>query len=117
MQCIDAVFEELQRIVLECELPEFQRFVNLRDSIFEVVKSVLKKCLQPANQMIVNLIQIELAYINTNHPDFIGGSNAIGTSLGHGYGPTAGASSVGGGGGGTVVRRRLGIGRPFNFST
>eukprot|EP00392_Amoebophrya_sp_AT5.2_P010597 g10662.t1 len=61
LQCIDHVFEELQRIVVECEVPEMRRFVNLRDSIFEVVRGVLKKCLQPTNQMIINLIQIELA--------------------------------------------------------
>ncbi|CAD7974729.1 unnamed protein product [Amoebophrya sp. A25] len=90
LQCIDHVFEELQRIVVECEVPEMRRFVNLRDSIFEVVRGVLKKCLQPTNQMIINLVQIELAYVNTNHPDFIGGSNAIQTSLGHGYTPMAG---------------------------
>ena len=58
LQCIDAVFEELQRIVLECELPEMQRFINLRESIFEVVRGVLKKCLQPTNQMILNIIQV-----------------------------------------------------------
>ena len=27
----------------------------------------------PTQKMISNLIQIELAYINTSHPDFIGG--------------------------------------------
>ena len=28
----------------------------------------------PTKKMIANLISIELAYINTNHPDFIGGT-------------------------------------------
>lgn len=72
------------------------RFVNLRDSIYEVIRGVLKKCLHPTNQMIVNLIQIELAYINTNHPDFIGGANAINIGLGHGYGNGAAAGGVAG---------------------
>ncbi len=27
--------------------------------------------------MINNLVHVELAYINTNHPDFIGGSKAV----------------------------------------
>jgi hypothetical protein len=81
---VDAVFEELQRIFQQCELPEMARFINLRDAVFDVVRSVLKRCLEPTTQMILNLIQIELAYINTNHPDFIGGSNAIQTSLTHG---------------------------------
>jgi dynamin 1-like protein len=33
--------------------------------------------LEPAREMVKNLIQCELAYINTSHPDFIGGSQAI----------------------------------------
>lgn len=38
---------------------------------------VLDNCLAPTNQMIKNLIAIEDAYINTNHPDFLGGANAM----------------------------------------
>ena len=29
--------------------------------------------MQPTQRMIANLIKIELAYVNTSHPDFIGG--------------------------------------------
>eukprot|EP00397_Hematodinium_sp_SG-2012_P007220 GEMP01007262.1.p1 GENE.GEMP01007262.1~~GEMP01007262.1.p1 ORF type:complete len:713 (+),score=110.80 GEMP01007262.1:84-2222(+) len=86
LQCIEAVFEELQRLVLQCELPDLGRFVNLREKIFEVVRGVLRKLLPPTQQMVGNLIQIELAYINTNHPDFIGGSRAFCTMQGGGYG-------------------------------
>ena len=32
----------------------------------------------PTQKMISNLIQIELAYINTSHPDFIGGKQVEG---------------------------------------
>jgi len=77
MQCIDAVYEELQRLVLQCELPDLGRFINLRERIFDVVRAVLRKLLPPTQQMVGNLIQIELAYVNTNHPDFIGGSRAF----------------------------------------
>ncbi len=31
----------------------------------------------PTNQMIKNLIVIEDAYINTRHPDFMGGAHAV----------------------------------------
>ena len=37
---------------------------------------MMQRCLTPTNQMISNIVQMELAYINTNHPDFIGGSAA-----------------------------------------
>ncbi|CDI78500.1 dynamin-like protein, putative [Eimeria acervulina] len=69
--CVEQVYDELQKIVEKSELPEMSRFTNLRDRILEVVCGVLKRCLAPTNQMIHNIIQIELAYINTNHPDFM----------------------------------------------
>ncbi len=31
----------------------------------------------PTDQMIKNLVEIELGYINTNHPDFVGGTNTL----------------------------------------
>jgi len=33
--------------------------------------------MDPTKHMISNLINTEVAYINTNHPDFIGGSRAV----------------------------------------
>jgi dynamin 1-like protein len=77
LQCAEQVNEELHRLIHHCELPEMQRFTLLRDKMHDVVKQVLKRCLKPTKEMISNLIQCELAYINTNHPDFIGGSRAI----------------------------------------
>jgi len=41
------------------------------------VNTLLQKCRDPTKKMISNLVAIELAYINTNHPDFIGGGGAI----------------------------------------
>ena len=41
------------------------------------MEDVLSKCLQPTNFMIKNLIEIEMGYINVNHPDFVGGTNAL----------------------------------------
>ena len=71
------VYEELRRIVSEIELPEFNRFQNLRKRIIEIMYNLLNKSLNPCNQMVKNLIVIEDAYINTYHPDFMGGANAI----------------------------------------
>lgn len=39
--------------------------------------TLLNKNLQPCLQMVKNLIRIEESYINTYHPDFMGGANAI----------------------------------------
>ena len=35
------------------------------------MEMMLTKCMSPTNNMIKNLIDIEMGYINTNHPDFV----------------------------------------------
>lgn len=77
VQCVDLVYEELQRIALQSQPNELTRYPVLRDRILEVVSALLRKSLIPTQMMITNLIKIELAYINTSHPDFIGGSRAV----------------------------------------
>lgn len=77
LQCVDLVFDELQKIASQCEPIEFQRFPLLRDRTMEVVALMLRQCVSPTQVMVSNLIKIELAYINTSHPDFIGGSRAV----------------------------------------
>lgn len=46
------------------------RFPRLYEKILDVVTQLLKARLPVANQMVENLVAIELAYINTKHPDF-----------------------------------------------
>lgn len=77
IQCVDLVYEELQRIASQCEPGELTRFPNLRERMVEVVNGLLKRAVGPTQMMVSNLIKIELAYINTSHPDFIGGSRAV----------------------------------------
>jgi len=77
LQCIDLVFDELQRMSSQCEPGELTRFPELRDRMMDVVSGLLRRCVQPTQMMISNLIKIELSYINTSHPDFIGGSRAV----------------------------------------
>ncbi|KAG9415850.1 Dynamin-1-like protein [Aphanomyces cochlioides] len=77
LQCVDFVFDELQRVTSQCETVELTRFADLRDRVVEVVNNMLRTSMAPTQTMITNLIKTELAYINTNHPDFIGGSRAV----------------------------------------
>eukprot|EP00979_Chaetoceros_neogracilis_P009276 scaffold2099_cov258-Chaetoceros_neogracile.AAC.5 len=77
IQCVDLVYEELQRISSQCEPGELTRFPNLRGRLVEVVNGLLKQSVGPTQMMVSNLVKIELAYINTSHPDFIGGSRAV----------------------------------------
>merc|ERR1712174_129912 len=49
MQCVDLVFAELN----------------------DTVNAMLKRHLEPCRKFVNEVIDIELAYVNTNHPDFI----------------------------------------------
>ncbi len=46
------------------------RFPKLHERIMDVVTHLLRRRLPPTNSMVENLVFIELAYINTKHPDF-----------------------------------------------
>lgn len=46
------------------------RFPKLHEKIVDVVTALLRKRLPITNKMVENLVHIELAYINTKHPDF-----------------------------------------------
>jgi len=77
LRCADLVYDELQRIINCIEIPELKRFSNLRDKITEVANDLLRNCKKPAQDMIKSLIAVELSHINTNHPDFMRGGEAI----------------------------------------
>ena len=77
IQCVELVYEELQRIANQCEPGELTRFPNLRDRLVDVVNDLLKRAVMPTQMMVSNLIKFELAYINSSHPDFIGGPKAV----------------------------------------
>ncbi|CAI2351790.1 unnamed protein product [Caenorhabditis sp. 36 PRJEB53466] len=73
LRCVELVHEEMQRMVQHCGFTtqqEMIRFPRLYDKINEVVSGVLKERLKPTNELVENLVAIELAYINTKHPEF-----------------------------------------------
>ncbi|XP_030069634.1 dynamin-1-like protein isoform X7 [Microcaecilia unicolor] len=73
LRCVELVHEEMQRIIQHCSnysTQELLRFPKLHDAIVEVVTCLLRKRLPVTNDMVHNLVAIELAYINTKHPDF-----------------------------------------------
>lgn len=77
IECVDLVYEELQRIAGQSEPKELNRFPFLRERLCDVVSNLLKRCMGPTQMMVENLVKVELAYINTSHPDFIGGARAV----------------------------------------
>jgi dynamin 1-like protein len=65
IQCVDLVYEELQRISSQSEPSELTRFPVLRDRLVEVVSALLKRCVGPTQMMVSNLVKIELAVSRT----------------------------------------------------
>jgi dynamin 1-like protein len=77
LQCVDYVFDELLHIAdMSCS-EELKRFPRLYDCVRETVHTHLRGFLVPTQDMISNIIQAELGYLNTSHPDFIGGKAAL----------------------------------------
>eukprot|EP01094_Clydonella_sp_ATCC50884_P006063 TRINITY_DN1506_c0_g1_i4.p1 TRINITY_DN1506_c0_g1~~TRINITY_DN1506_c0_g1_i4.p1 ORF type:complete len:284 (-),score=90.90 TRINITY_DN1506_c0_g1_i4:280-1131(-) len=72
LQCAELILAELHRIASNLNLPELSRFPRLHENVVEVASKVLTKGLKPSQKMISDLIDCELAYINTNHEDFVG---------------------------------------------
>ncbi|XP_046747342.1 dynamin-1-like protein isoform X2 [Diprion similis] len=72
-RCVELVHEEMQRIIQHCGTEvqqEMLRFPKLHERIVDVVTHLLRRRLPTTNAMVENLVAIELAYINTKHPDF-----------------------------------------------
>ncbi|PNF28899.1 Dynamin-1-like protein [Cryptotermes secundus] len=73
LRCVELVHEEMQRIIQHCGTEvqqEMLRFPRLHERIVDVVTHLLRRRLPATNVMVENLVAIELAYINTKHPDF-----------------------------------------------
>ncbi|XP_011150522.1 dynamin-1-like protein isoform X2 [Harpegnathos saltator] len=73
LRCVELVHEEMQSIIQHCGTEvqqEMLRFPKLHERIVDVVTQLLRRRLPTTNAMVENLVAIELAYINTKHPDF-----------------------------------------------
>nr|CAD2125855.1 unnamed protein product [Meloidogyne enterolobii] len=78
--CVDLVYEEMLRIVQHCGIEvqqEMQRFPFLYERIHEVINHVLSDRLPPTKEFVSNLVSIQLAYINTKHPEFASDASLI----------------------------------------
>lgn len=75
LKCAELVSGELQNVVLDISA-NMGRFPRLRDEAERLVGAHVRECEAAAQNHINTMIQIELSYMNTNHPDFIGFANA-----------------------------------------
>lgn len=77
LQCVKFIYDELIKMSHRCLFSELQRFPVLRKHMDDVIGKFLRDSLLPAESMITHIIAMEMDYINTSHPNFIGGSKAI----------------------------------------
>ena len=48
------------------------RYPNLRDEIERIITTHIRECEMKTKEQLCLLVEVELAYMNTNHEDFIG---------------------------------------------
>ncbi|CAO0791682.1 unnamed protein product [Mucor circinelloides] len=78
VKCINMVYDELVRILSQLLNKQFfKRFPALKERFYQVVLSFFKKALTPTSKLVTDLVAMEACYINTAHPDFLSGHQAI----------------------------------------
>ncbi|XP_076948522.1 dynamin-related protein 3B-like [Bidens hawaiensis] len=77
IQCARFVYNELIKMSHQCMVHELQRFPVLRKQMDDVIGNFLRDGLQPSETMIGHIVEMEMDYINSSHPNFIGGSKAV----------------------------------------
>ncbi|XAO22369.1 hypothetical protein I312_101138 [Cryptococcus bacillisporus CA1280] len=55
----------------------FKRYPELKDRFNLVVINFFKNCMQPTNKLVSDMVAMQACYVNTTHPDFIGGHKAM----------------------------------------
>ncbi|XP_055335597.1 dynamin-1-like [Paramacrobiotus metropolitanus] len=75
IKCVDLVVVELSGIIKKIT-EKLARYPRLRDEIERVVTTHIREKEQRTKEHIQQMIEIELAYMNTNHEDFIGFTKA-----------------------------------------
>ncbi|XXG49120.1 hypothetical protein AAC387_Pa02g3387 [Persea americana] len=81
LQCARFIYDELIKMSHCCMVSELQRFPVLRKRMDAVIGTFLREGLEPSETMIGHIIEMEMDYINTSHPNFIGGSKAVENAL------------------------------------
>lgn len=80
-RCVELVYEELMKICHSCDDVDLARYPKLQMKLIEVVSELLRERLGPTSAYVESLIAIQRAYINTNHPNFLGGAGAVSNVL------------------------------------
>ncbi|XP_030623164.1 dynamin-1a isoform X3 [Chanos chanos] len=75
LKCIDMVVSELTSTIRKCS-EKLAQYPMLREEMERIVTQHIRDRESRTKDQVMLLIDIELAYVNTNHEDFIGFANA-----------------------------------------
>ncbi|KAL0276134.1 UNVERIFIED_CONTAM: hypothetical protein PYX00_003775 [Menopon gallinae] len=75
LKCVDLVVQELSNVVRVCT-DKMARYPRLREQTEAIITSHIRQREHICKEQLILLIDCELAYMNTNHEDFIGFANA-----------------------------------------
>lgn len=75
LKCVDLVIMELGNVIRRCT-DKMARYPRLREETERIITSQIREREQKTKDQLLLLVDVELAYMNTNHEDFIGFSNA-----------------------------------------
>merc|ERR1712172_118818 len=75
LKCIDLVVTELSNVV-RMTAEKMNRYPRLREEVERIITTYIREKEQKCKEQIMMHIDCELAYMNTNHEDFIGFANA-----------------------------------------
>lgn len=74
LKCVDLVIQELGTVLKECTT-RLCRYPRLRDEIERIIRSHISEREQQLKDQLLLLVEVQSAYMNTNHEDFVGFSN------------------------------------------
>jgi dynamin 1-like protein len=81
LKCCQLVYDELIRILgqLLQKIQAFRRFPALRERFNAVVVNFFKNAMNPTTKLVTDIVAMQACYVNTTHPDFLGGHKAMST--------------------------------------
>ncbi|XP_014616498.1 PREDICTED: dynamin isoform X2 [Polistes canadensis] len=79
LKCVDLVVQELSNVVRICT-DRMSRYPRLREETERIITTHVRQREQMCKEQLILLVDCELAYMNTNHEDFIGFANAAASS-------------------------------------
>ena len=81
LACVSLAHAEVLRIAEDALPAGVDRFPSLRRELLASVDGLVAAGAAPAERMVRDLVACELAFINTDHPDFVGGARAVAAAM------------------------------------